>query len=49
MRLQLEVAAGEKLRLRQEDISWRGSAIECRVYAEDPYNNFFPRPANSRG
>ncbi|MGD0362867.1 MAG: acetyl-CoA carboxylase biotin carboxylase subunit [Bryobacteraceae bacterium] len=44
VRLQLEVAAGEKLRLRQEDISWRGSAIECRVYAEDPYNNFFPSP-----
>jgi len=30
--------------LRQEDIGWRGSAIECRVYAEDPYNNFFPSP-----
>ncbi len=44
VRLQLEVAAGEKLRLRQEDIAWSGSAIECRVYAEDPYNNFFPSP-----
>ena len=44
VRLQLEVAAGEKLRLRQEDIAWRGSAIECRIYAEDPYNNFFPSP-----
>jgi acetyl-CoA carboxylase biotin carboxylase subunit len=44
VRLQLEVAAGEKLRLRQEDIALRGSAIECRVYAEDPYNNFFPSP-----
>jgi acetyl-CoA carboxylase biotin carboxylase subunit len=44
VRLQLEVAAGEKLRLRQEDIAWHGSAIECRVYAEDPYNNFFPSP-----
>ncbi len=44
VRLQLEVAAGEKLRVRQEDITWRGSAIECRVYAEDPYNNFFPSP-----
>jgi acetyl-CoA carboxylase biotin carboxylase subunit len=44
VRLQLEVAAGEKLRLRQEDIEWRGSAIECRIYAEDPYNNFFPSP-----
>ena len=44
VRLQLEVASGEPLRLRQEDISWRGSAVECRVYAEDPYNNFFPSP-----
>jgi acetyl-CoA carboxylase biotin carboxylase subunit len=44
VRLQLEVAAGEKLRLRQADIAWHGSAIECRVYAEDPYNNFFPSP-----
>ena len=23
---------------------WRGAAIECRIYAEDPYNNFFPSP-----
>jgi acetyl-CoA carboxylase biotin carboxylase subunit len=44
VRLQMEVAAGEKLRLRQEDIAWRGSAIECRIYAEDPYNNFLPSP-----
>jgi acetyl-CoA carboxylase biotin carboxylase subunit len=44
VRLQLEIAAGEKLRIRQEEIAWRGSAIECRIYAEDPYNNFFPSP-----
>jgi acetyl-CoA carboxylase biotin carboxylase subunit len=44
VRLQLEVAAGEKLRLRQQDIAWGGCAIECRVYAEDPDNNFFPSP-----
>jgi acetyl-CoA carboxylase biotin carboxylase subunit len=44
VRLQLEVAAGEELRLLQEDITWRGAAIECRIYAEDPYNNFFPSP-----
>jgi acetyl-CoA carboxylase biotin carboxylase subunit len=44
VRLQLEIAAGEPLRLRQEDISWRGSAIECRIYAEDPDNHFFPSP-----
>jgi acetyl-CoA carboxylase biotin carboxylase subunit len=44
VRLQLEVAAGEKLLLRQEDIAWRGAAIECRIYAEDPYNSFVPSP-----
>jgi acetyl-CoA carboxylase biotin carboxylase subunit len=41
---QLRIAAGEPLTLQQEDIRWRGSAIECRVYAEDPANNFFPSP-----
>jgi acetyl-CoA carboxylase biotin carboxylase subunit len=42
--LQLRIAAGEKLPFRQEDISIRGHAIECRIYAEDPANNFFPSP-----
>lgn len=42
--LQLLIASGEKLPLRQEDVSIRGHAIECRVYAEDPDNNFFPSP-----
>ena len=41
---QILVAAGERLRYRQEDIRPRGSAIECRIYAEDPHNNFFPSP-----
>ncbi len=41
---QIRIAAGEALALRQEDIRWNGSAIECRVYAEDPSNNFFPSP-----
>ena len=44
VRLQVEIAAGAKLALRQEDIQWRGAAIECRVYAEDPDNHFFPSP-----
>ncbi len=39
---QIRVAAGERLRFRQEDVSLRGHAIECRIYAEDPANNFFP-------
>jgi acetyl-CoA carboxylase, biotin carboxylase subunit len=42
--LQLEIAAGCPLRLRQQDVSWRGAAIECRIYAEDPDNHFFPSP-----
>ena len=41
---QIRVAAGERLGWRQEEIVWRGAAIECRVYAEDPDNNFFPCP-----
>jgi acetyl-CoA carboxylase, biotin carboxylase subunit len=42
--LQMHVAAGEKLPFQQEEIKVRGHAIECRVYAEDPDNNFFPSP-----
>jgi acetyl-CoA carboxylase biotin carboxylase subunit len=42
--LQLRIAAGEKLPFRQEDLVQRGHAIECRIYAEDPENNFFPSP-----
>ena len=44
VKLQIRVAAGERLGLTQEDIEWRGAAIECRVYAEDPDNNFMPSP-----
>jgi len=42
--LQMEIAAGEPLRINQEQIDWRGAAIECRIYAEDPDNQFFPSP-----
>ncbi|MCX6586415.1 MAG: acetyl-CoA carboxylase biotin carboxylase subunit [Acidobacteria bacterium] len=42
--LQLDLAAGAPLPLRQQDIRWTGHAIECRLYAEDPANNFFPSP-----
>ncbi|MCI0423136.1 MAG: acetyl-CoA carboxylase biotin carboxylase subunit, partial [Acidobacteria bacterium] len=41
---QFRIAAGEKLGLRQQDVAWRGAALECRIYAEDPGNNFFPSP-----
>lgn len=44
VRLQLEIAAGGRLPFTQNDIALRGSAIECRIYAEDPENNFFPSP-----
>lgn len=44
VRLQLQVAAGEPLGLAQEEIRFRGCAIECRIYAEDPDNHFFPSP-----
>jgi len=42
--LQIRVAAGEPLPLAQDDIVLRGHALECRIYAEDPANNFFPSP-----
>ena len=38
----IRIAAGEKLTLAQEDIGWKGWAIESRVYAEDPRRNFLP-------
>ena len=41
---QIRIAAGERLTLRQEDVSWRGWAMECRVCAEDPDRNFLPSP-----
>jgi acetyl-CoA carboxylase biotin carboxylase subunit len=44
VKLQIGIAAGEKLPLKQSEIVMRGAAIECRIYAEDPKNNFFPSP-----
>jgi acetyl-CoA carboxylase biotin carboxylase subunit len=44
VRLQIAIAAGEPLPFTQEQIAWRGAAMECRIYAEDPANNFFPSP-----
>jgi len=41
---QIAVAAGEKLRFKQEDIKMKGAAIECRINAEDYENNFMPSP-----
>ncbi|MBI1278326.1 MAG: acetyl-CoA carboxylase biotin carboxylase subunit [Anaerolineaceae bacterium] len=42
VKLQFQVAAGDHLPFKQEDISQRGHAIECRLYAEDAANNFLP-------
>lgn len=39
---QILIASGEKLSFKQEDIKPRGHSIECRIYAEDPLNNFLP-------
>jgi acetyl-CoA carboxylase biotin carboxylase subunit len=44
VREMLRVAAGEPLGYGQADISRRGAAIECRIYAEDPAKNFLPSP-----
>jgi acetyl-CoA carboxylase biotin carboxylase subunit len=42
--LQFRIASGEKLPFSQQDVAIRGHALECRLYAEDPDNNFFPSP-----
>jgi len=44
VREQFRVATGEPLSFTQEEVDWQGHAIECRIYAEDPANNFFPSP-----
>ena len=41
---QIKIASGEKIGYKQDDIEFRGSAIECRINAEDPNNDFIPSP-----
>ncbi|MCB9757303.1 MAG: acetyl-CoA carboxylase biotin carboxylase subunit [Candidatus Omnitrophica bacterium] len=41
---QIKAAAGEKLKIKQDDVKITGAAIECRINAEDPSNNFMPSP-----
>ena len=49
VRAQLEIAAGTPLGLRQEDVASRGSAIECRINAEDPFAGWLPSPGTITG
>ena len=44
VREQITVAAGAPLSFTQEEVGWRGHAVECRVYAEDPEQDFLPSP-----
>lgn len=46
---QIRVAQGEKLRFSQKDIVLKGHAIECRINAEDPDQNFRPHPGRISG
>jgi acetyl-CoA carboxylase biotin carboxylase subunit len=39
---QIAIASGEKLTISQDELEQKGHAIECRIYAEDPFNNFLP-------
>ncbi len=44
VKLQIRAAHGEPLPFSQQDIKLSGHAVECRLYAEDPANQFFPSP-----
>jgi len=44
VQLQIRIAAGERLAFAQDEVQIRGHAIECRIYAEDPDNDYFPSP-----
>ena len=44
VREQIKIAAGYGLSCKQEDVNINGCTVECRIYAEDPFNNFMPSP-----
>ncbi len=45
----IKIAAGERLSISQEDVKMEGAAMEFRIYAEDPFNNFMPAPGKITG
>jgi acetyl-CoA carboxylase biotin carboxylase subunit len=49
VREQLRIAAGERLGFAQDDVTWRGAAIECRINAEDPFAGWLPSPGTITG
>ena len=49
VRAQLRIAAGEPLDFAQDDVTWRGWAIECRINAEDPFAGWLPSPGTITG
>ncbi len=46
---QIKIAGGEKLKLKQKEIEFRGHSIECRINAENPNKNFMPSPGKITG
>ncbi len=44
VKTQIRIATGQKLEYKQNDITLKGHAINCRINAEDPFNNFIPSP-----
>jgi acetyl-CoA carboxylase biotin carboxylase subunit len=46
VKLQILIAAGEKLKIKQDDVDMNGHSIECRINAEDPDQGFLPSPGS---
>ncbi|MBS3904308.1 MAG: acetyl-CoA carboxylase biotin carboxylase subunit [Simkania sp.] len=44
--LQIKIAQGEKLKIKQKDVEFKGHVIQCRINAEDPTHNFAPSPGH---
>jgi acetyl-CoA carboxylase biotin carboxylase subunit len=44
VRMQILIASGEQLKMSQSDVQFKGHAIECRINAEDPFDEFRPSP-----